>query len=163
LTRLAARPFAPGLARWRLSGRRRNDSRRRGHGPSVKRRTWTHRGSIADAAGLKGACAQPDPATDLATHRGSPADVLPPADAMTAADANACHGASVRRETCGPMPTHRDSPAGVSTTADAMTADDAKGPSVRREAGDGAGQPATECSLGRACNPGIGRALYYPR
>ena len=47
---------------------------------------------IADAAGLKDACAQPDPAT----HSASLAGILPTADAMTPATQNACHGPSVR-------------------------------------------------------------------
>jgi hypothetical protein len=148
------RPLAPGLARWRLSDRRRMTAARPNacHGPSVsagaggldpatgRRASPDFDPGIADAAGLKGACAQPDPAT----HRGSPAGILPTADANDTGDAK-------------PPPTGIYDPWGLPRTV------------CEDRAGYGAGQPADECSAGRACTRpgalairGSGALLYYP-
>ena len=140
------RRLAPGLARWRLSSRRRPihpATANAYHGSSVKLGAMALAlvGSIADAAGLKGV----GPATDLATHRravdrssetalallhsASPTPANGPALAMTPATASTRHGASVSLEAMATgdglatdrpgdmLATHRASPTAFSAPA----------------------------------------------
>jgi hypothetical protein len=148
------RPLAPGLARWRLSDRRRNDSGKAKRLPRAVCERWRWRARSGDGpAGLPGLRSGD-------RRRGRAQGRLRSTRSGDAPGLARWHPPDRRRNDTGdakPPPTGIYDPWGLPRTV------------CEDRAGYGAGQPADECSAGRACTRpgalairGSGALLYYP-